>query len=750
MYWSFRRSRVFPGWLSLGICATVAVGGCLGGGGSDGPAATVTVASSGASSSSLVAITAFAASAPGFVTVTSANSLVAGDVVVISGTVNFDGTYTVSNVTSSKFDIPFAPAFPVTETGYQQLAGGLIAGCVTTDVSPVGATGIILPVVSAPNYQGVAPLSVFFDATGTTAPTKTSKPFHELEYRWAFNDASGAWGTGTGTSRASATGPIAAHVFETPGVYTVSLRVTDGTNTVQNQCARIAVLSPDTVFAGNNTICFSSSGTFSDAPSGFCTAAGVTAITTSDFTTAIATYAATGKRLLFRRGETFTAAATATLAVNGPGIIGAYGALASKPLIQAVSPLNNLAAPNELGILNVSSATTPAISDWRVMDLKFDGSLSPSPRIVAVQLGGGISRLTLLRLTTNEMRVGIGAGSGLLDAFNGSVNPANHGHAIWDQLSVVDTRFENVHYGLVGDTSTWGYGSFISAERLFYAGNYIDSAGTATAGVSHNARFPYLGKAVITNNTLMRPGPTEHIIKLHAPLWGSTTVETAGIGSGYTRWVVISDNKFVGGNNAWSVGMGPQDGSRDERQRDLLVERNWFVAGPGTQYALKVWATEVTVRNNLFDTSGGSGHGAIAVETRGAGQEAPSQVRLFNNSIYSGDVANNFAAITLDATVSAVAISNNLAYAPSDTQRRMLSGAGAGFTASGNSCDTMNCTGRVNTDPNFTLPLSSTGAWKPNAASYASGGGTNVGVPVWSDFFLVASPPARNIGAMIP
>src|SRR5512145_1297788 len=72
--------------------------------------------------------------------------------------------------------------------------------------------------------SGVAPLAVFFDATGTTR-SSTFRPFHDVEYRWDFGDpVSGNWqptdGSRTGRSRNSATGPVAAHVFGAPGTYT--------------------------------------------------------------------------------------------------------------------------------------------------------------------------------------------------------------------------------------------------------------------------------------------------------------------------------------------------------------------------------------------------------------------------------------------------------------------------------------------------------------------------------------------------
>ena len=108
--------------------------------------------------------------------------------------------------------------------------------------------------MAASRITGVAPLAVFFDASATIA-TSTTRPFHDLGFSWNFGESTGpgiaAWGVGarpTG-SRNVATGPMAAHVYEAPGTYTVCVSITDGTNTVDG-AVTITVTDPEVVFAG--------------------------------------------------------------------------------------------------------------------------------------------------------------------------------------------------------------------------------------------------------------------------------------------------------------------------------------------------------------------------------------------------------------------------------------------------------------------------------------------------------------------
>lgn len=602
-----------------------------------------------------------------------------------------------------------------------------LASAQTSETAAYSATQIV---ANASRTSGVAPLAVFFDATGTTNPSVTSRPFHDLEYRWNFGDTSAPmWTRGSRpnvSSKNAATGPLAAHVYENPGTYTATLTVFDGTNSVARQIS-ITVQDPNTVFSGPKTVCFSTGARgFAGCPSG------AQQVGTSDFATAINTYKGTGKRLLFRRGETFSSAGTASIAVDGPGIVGSFGAATDpQPVLQSTANVTEI---------KLSSSRTPNIRDWRLMDLNLLGS--GGSQSYGVGMDGGINQVTLLRLTTQKQRIGIITDSNVLDWYNRTASTS--GHRIWDQFSLVDSTVTAANHSMI--VANKGYGTYISADRAFYAGNYVDNGGTAATDVAHVARFPYLGKSVISNNTLMRPGPGEHVIKLHAPTWGAAAAANRGLGGGYTRWLVISDNKIVGASNPWMIAIGPQNSTNDERVKDVISERNWLIAGSGMQVAEIIFASDVTSRSNIFDMSAGaSWQTGIHVGRRGV-EPAPSNIRVYNDTFYSSKYlsAARFMAVDLESSASSVSARNNVAYAPHAASPMMIRNACGGCLAQSNNSTSSQIL--------FNLPFAVAAPTTPTqfkAAGYPIGAGTTI--PAWLDFFLasIGTASRRDMGAVI-
>ncbi len=202
-------------------------------------------------------------------------------------------------------------------------------------IFPVGCaavTGGLSLSAGAVRASGVSPLTVFFDATASSS-SATAKPFSHIRYRWDFGDAgasgTGKWAYGSNPGRNSmntATGAVAAHVYQTPGtdqVYTVTLTASDGTNSASCQMGVTAYdPSGSSGYPGSATTCVSSSGV-PVAGLGGCPL-GAAVLNTSSFVTALGSpYMGNGKRVLFKCGDTFSGANAKITAVDVS--IGAYG-----------------------------------------------------------------------------------------------------------------------------------------------------------------------------------------------------------------------------------------------------------------------------------------------------------------------------------------------------------------------------------------------------------------------------------------
>jgi hypothetical protein len=610
--------------------------------------------------------------------------------------------------------------------------------------------------LSPARTSGVAPLTVFFDASGTTDASVTSRPFHDIEYRWNFGDTSaGYWSTGSHpgvSSKNAATGPVAAHVFEAPGTFTVTMSAFDGVSTVVKTTI-ITVQDPEIVFVGNKTTCVAAStpANWSGCP------VGANQTVQSNFVTAISAYALTGKRVLFKRGDTFAVPTEARIEQTGPGIVGSYGT-GSRPEIQSTGASNQ-------ETMGFASDTNTTWKDWRVMDLAFNGMSLGTTSSGVTGMGvtgnsGGINQLTVLRVSFSNFNNAIGFSADRLNYIN---NQNRLSHTL-DQIAVIDSES---HAGT--NTSNTGYNA---GSRIAFMGNSFDNGGIATG--SHVLRFPYLNKAVISNNDLMRPGFTRHAIKLHAPIWvnGQTVIEygtSVPIGSiwsshaetsswsnyspaingdGYTKYVVISDNKFTAAAEPWSISVGPQTPDYDERVQDVILERNLHVMNSTSQVSQVIHAREVTIRNNLYLGGGGSTQVGVLIQMDGGAtnHELPaSNVRVYNNTQYSPDTVPDNQFIMVDirddyvtpARVSNITIKNNLAYAPNATSPLLFANLknAPNVVVSNNSTDSQ----IKNTSPLFTsTPTTTVTNWMNLTGSYVINSGTVV--PVWSDFFGNSRP----------
>lgn len=116
--------------------------------------------------------------------------------------------------------------------------------------------------------DGAAPLAVHFEVSDITLEGELLDPIRDLKYTWTFGDDNGKTWTTNQQPKNTDEGFISAHLFETPGTYTVSVEISSNGelfNTVE-KITTIQVLDPNAVYAGENTICFSLVGDFVGCP----------------------------------------------------------------------------------------------------------------------------------------------------------------------------------------------------------------------------------------------------------------------------------------------------------------------------------------------------------------------------------------------------------------------------------------------------------------------------------------------------
>jgi len=321
------------------------------------------------------------------------------------------------------------------------------------------------------------------------------------------------------------------------------------------------------------------------------------------------------------------------------------------------------------------------------------------------------------------------------------------GHRIHNEFAIVDSTVE---------FTPAGYSAFVAGHYLSLMGNSFGN-GTPT-------RFPLIVKAVISNNTLFNAAATKELIKLHAPTNCDSTITPGcnytndtfplvnvysndGVNTfGYSENILISDNKLVSGNvSDYIMTLGTQNGSSDERVRNLILERNWLIAGTGTQMVMGIMSRNVTVRNNICDVSlATKGSRCFNVGKWGI-EPPPDVVQIYNNTVYSS-ASGSVQGVLLMPESTNVTARNNLGYTPAAGGSIMVDGTpGGGYAGSNNSTNSQ----MRSTNPSFIGPLNTPAGFKPNCTGTTYPCGQGISVPVWSDYLSVPQSDVRDIGAVI-
>jgi hypothetical protein len=312
----------------------------------------------------------------------------------------------------------------------------------------------------------------------------------------------------------------------------------------------ITVEDPSQVFSGQNTYCFSRSGDFSGCPQG------AQQQTTTDLRAAMS-LAATGKRLLFKRGEVWTFSTIQnqyghTLGLSlghraGPIAVGAYGNVTLEgPLFRH----DNQADEPAFDLSNSK--------DIRISDVQFEAIRSLGGSLISVNTREDIFRTENLLLSRIRLRGG---------------NRINLSGVTGPYVFIYDSD-------LLGGTP------------LFYADMYGSGGRVAILGTNFtHARFmtdslsppELIGKTLISHNRCIVPEGYHYAVR-H-----------------YAGEAVVSDNEFSGST---SLVFNAECTGCVRGKRVNLIERNFFHHPPDRPYSgstLAIASKDIgVVRNNLF------------------------------------------------------------------------------------------------------------------------------------------------------
>jgi hypothetical protein len=208
---------------------------------------------------------------------------------------------------------------------------------------PCYSAGDFVVTIDASRTDGVAPLSVFFDGTGT--PDLAGGAYVDATFAWNF-DADDVDPT---ANYRTASGFVAAHVFEKSGTYRVRVDVYDtlGRQAWEEVTITVRPFSATTYYVAENGS-NDNNGLSMDAP-----------VRTVAY--ALGTLAQPNTRILFKKGDTFNTEYVSAYERPGPVIVGAYED-PDDPSDQAPIIYNTE--------MDSAWATLTPGDDWRIMDLR--------------------------------------------------------------------------------------------------------------------------------------------------------------------------------------------------------------------------------------------------------------------------------------------------------------------------------------------------------------------------------------------
>lgn len=486
--------------------------------------------------------------------------------------------------------------------------------------------------------SGIAPHLVGFEL----CPDRTWSQQRDRSYLWYFDDS--------GSDHNSAVGYKTAHVFETPGTYTVTVVEYDNAdNSILDMgSVEITVTDPDSepAFATTNTLCVSTSGTFTGAPTGAAT------LTTSDpLHTTIASALQAGQRVLFRYGESW--AVSGLYAPVLGDCSGAYiGAFGTPGTLDDRGIADN--APDiDLDARDFNEPFAVfAGSGIKITDVEFNETASNGALGIQLSDGSGTPEDFVMARTRF---VNVGACLQLPDAA-----PA------FERVAMVNCRCDTPN-------TTAYYGS---ANWLALIGNFIDNAD------AHPVRITQWNDCVIRGNRIEDYASGQHGFKMHA---NGTTASLTSNRCYISRNTVISLT-----SGAAMISIAPQNPSSAEDCNDVWVSSNQFISeSSGTAVGCDNCVNVEIVNNYAVFRNVEYVYAYGAVNIRSATAQNPENARVIGNSLYSSYPAASgysecWLAYSSGDSAAAVVVHSNVVRSPATDVRYGGGSAPSNFDFSAN------------------------------------------------------------------
>lgn len=411
--------------------------------------------------------------------------------------------------------------------------------------------------ITASRASGPAPLAVNFDASVTTHSNADIDTFRDLGYRFSFDDPSaGTWVHSGENKNTEVGGPIAAHVFETPGVYSVAVRAEDSAGNQDSGFVTITVTDPNVVYSGTDTICVSQTSSFNDCPPGAELRATLPAWSTIN-----------NKRVLLRRGETFSG--DLSIGQVQDWQLGAYGSGVAPVVDNVYIESGN---PENSGLNFVERGA--------VMDLNLDNVL----------MNNSMQDVLVLRNTVRASDPGLAIGVGLTTRWY---------YQNTSSQSLRDALYYPINIFIVENTADAGN---TTSYVVFGNGNGVSLLGNEFHNTNqHNVRFSANRKAIIGHNYFHNPGDTQQLIKFNG---GATNDYDVLLNQALTfasEDVVIANNLLGDGNEdtPWLVSISPQNDIELEAVENVIFEQNTVNRSGNVSSVLQLGGRNLTERVNI-------------------------------------------------------------------------------------------------------------------------------------------------------